>query len=184
MKASSPYACLFLVTLIASGCSYGTKPEAPALHDLGIVLSPLDDNMPRIPIDVSAPEWLRDTRIHYRQLHINPTVVKFYNLDRWIAPPSALIAKHFATIATREHVNLKIRLLDFEQRFESADRASSVLRFEIAVYRTDLNKTTAAKIFRFERANTRANAEGAVQAFAELTEEAVVAVSAWLAHLD
>lgn len=170
--------CLFV--LASAGCSFKTKPVAAALHDLGLVIPQSNDRPASLAVQVIAPEWLRDTRIHYRQTYVNPTVVKFYNLDRWIAQPAALLAKHFSSISLKESLIVKVRLLDFEQRFDAPKQAKSVLSFEVEAYKPNIKAPIARKMFYFEHTNTTANALGAVSSFAELTAESVLALSIWL----
>lgn len=170
--------CLFV--LASAGCSFKTKPVAAALHDLGLVIPQSNDRPASLAVQVIAPEWLRDTRIHYRQTYVNQTVVKFYNLDRWIAQPAALLAKHFSSIALKESLIVKVRLLDFEQRFDAPKQAKSVLSFEVEAYKPNIKAPIARKMFYFEHTNKTANALGAVSSFAELTAESVMALSIWL----
>ncbi len=172
-----------LVLLVLGGCGYKTKPDAAALHDLGLIMQRNGEQAGALHIEVSAPEWLRDTRIHYRQLYLTPTIVKFYNLDRWIAQPAALLAKHFTVIPVSETLTVRVRLLDFEQRFEAPLKARSVISFEAEVFKVGENLPIARKIFQYEQVNSTANALGAVNSFADLTRKAVAELASWLHSL-
>jgi hypothetical protein len=76
-----------------------------------------------------------------------------------------------------------VRLLDFEQRFDTPQQARSVVAFEVEVYKTNANAPIARKAFQFEQINISANALGAVNSFADLTEKAVSEMSAWFNSL-
>ncbi|WP_420538275.1 hypothetical protein [Methylotuvimicrobium alcaliphilum] len=165
-----------------SGCGYKTRPEGASLHDLGLIVQRNAEQAP-LHVEVTAPEWLRDTRIHYRQLYLTPTIVKFYNLDRWIAQPAALLAKHFAAIPVSEPLTVKVRLLDFEQRFDTPQQARSVVAFEVEVYKVNENAPIARKAFQFEQVNISANALGAVNSFSDLIRKAIIEMTAWLNSL-
>lgn len=182
MKISLISWCLIVLILI-SGCGYRTKPDGAALHDLGLIVQRNGEQAGALRVEVTAPEWLRDTRIHYRQLHLTPTIVKFYNLDRWIAQPAALLAKHFAEIPVSEPLTLRVRLLDFEQRFDAPSRARSIISFEAEAYKASESVPMARKIFQYEQPNLTANALGAVNSFADLTRNAVVELTDWLNSL-
>ena len=183
MKTSLIYGCIFMIVLSSGACSYKTRPDTAAMHDLGLLIKHSNEQFSALKVDVSAPEWLRDTRIHYRQLHINPTVVKFYNLDRWIAQPAALLAKHYSTISVNQSLSVKIHLMDFEQRFDGPKQARSVLSFEAEAYKPGERSPIARRVFHFEQVNNSADALGAVNSFAELTAESVISLSAWLNSL-
>lgn len=174
--------CLIMLMLI-SGCGYKTKPDGAALHDLGLIVQPNSGQAGALHVEVTAPEWLRDTRIHYRQLYLTPTIVKSYNLDRWIAQPAALLAKHFAAIPVSESLTVKVRLLDFEQRFDTPQQARSVVAFEVEVYKANEIAAIARKAFQFEQVNLSANALGAVNSFADLIGKAVIEMTTWLNSL-
>ncbi|MBE0435789.1 MAG: hypothetical protein IBX56_08305 [Methylomicrobium sp.] len=181
MKVSLTCLCLIMLMLI-SGCGYKTRPEGAALHDLGLIVQRNAEQAP-LHVEVTAPEWLRDTRIHYRQLYLTPTIVKFYNLDRWIAQPAALLAKHFAAIPVSEPLTVKVRLLDFEQRFDTPQQARSVVAFDVEVYKTNEIAPIARKAFQFEQVNISANALGAVNSFSDLIRKAIIEMTTWLNSL-
>ena len=168
-----------LVVLINSACSQ--QINSPALHDLGLVGLPIQtSNLPVATITVTAPEWLRDYRIHYRLLYNQPTQVRFYTLDRWLAPLPELFQERLQAGGLSFYFPLNIELLEFEQQFTSSQQASVVMHFNVQVYSNDHNQRINSKQFVLRQNSQSADAKGAVTAFANLSEQAILDLSTWL----
>ena len=170
--------------LFCSGCS--VSPKRPVLHDFG---SPIQSsaykngqgNKPSITVD--APTWLWDNRIRYRLLYSSPTQVGFYTLDLWIAPPPELFEQLLISGGKNRNYSLVIRLQEFEQQFDSHDRARVVLRFSVEAYAEGNNKNAGTQEFYLEQLTATPDATGAVSGFVKLTQQAADRIQSWLAGL-
>jgi cholesterol transport system auxiliary component len=176
---------ILLIPLImtAAGCSLGHRQQ-PALHDFGVPVSvPLGKQADNTLVTVNAPKWLMDTRIRYRLLYAAPTQVRFYTLDRWLAPPPELFEQQLAASGKILNYALHIRLLDFEQQFDAPDKARALLRFYVEAFASDNKILLAAQEISLEKVTQTADAAGAVSAFADLTRQAGDKIQDWLARL-
>lgn len=180
------YSSLLVLAIImaSAGCSVAPKQPQPALHDFGApYFGHVSGTSARSAVTVTAPKWLRDNRIRYRLLYAAPTRVRFYALDRWIAPPPELFEQHLiAGIKPLEYL-LRIRLMDFEQQFEAPDRARVVMRFYLEAYAPGSKRLLGAHEFHLQQATQTPDAAGAVTAFAELVRQAESGIQDWLAGL-
>lgn len=167
---------IFAFALMATACSQNVSP--PAQHDLGFSNNSAD-NSNAASITVTAPEWLRDYRIHYRLLYDNPTQVRFYTLDRWLAPLPELFQQRIRAAGAAHPFALEIELLEFEQQFTAPQQAQVVIRFNVLVY-DEAHKKMAGKQFALQQPAATADAKGAVTAFATLTQQAIREINAWL----
>jgi cholesterol transport system auxiliary component len=174
----------FFTLLFITGCSI--SPKQPVLHDFG---SPIQasaykngqGNKPSITVD--APTWLWDNRIRYRLLYSSPTQVGFYALDLWIAPPPELFEQLLISSGKNRNYSLVIRLQEFEQQFDSHDRARVVLRFSVEAHAEGNNKKVGTQEFYLERPTATPDAAGAVSGFVKLTQQAADRIQDWLAGL-
>jgi len=169
---------IFALTLLITACSQNIAP--PALHDLGLPGMAVN-NHTVTSINVTAPEWLRDYRIHYRLLYNNPTQVRFYTLDRWLAPLPELFQQRLLTGGIAYQNPLDIELLEFEQQFTIPEQARVVMRFNVLAYSANRRQLIAGKQFILQQTAPSADAQGAVTAFADLTRQAVDNINGWLA---
>lgn len=161
------------------GCSVTVKQ--PALHDFGLLVAD-DLQQGRALVTVNAPTWLWDNRIRYRLLFASPSQVRYYGLDRWIASPPELLEQQLRTIGKAQNYALIIRLQDFEQQFETPDRARVVMRFSVEAYSD--NKKIGAQEFYLQQPTKTPDAAGAISGFTDLTQQAVERIQVWLAGLS
>lgn len=172
------------IIMVSAGCGIAPKQRQPALHDFGApYFKNESERSSKSAVIVTAPKWLRDNRIRYRLLYADPTQVRFYAMDRWIAEPSELLEQQLIASIKSQGYLLNIHLLDFEQQFESSDRARVVMRFYLEVYALDDKRLLGAQEFRLEQATQTADASGAVTAFAELVRQAEDRIQTRLAEL-
>jgi cholesterol transport system auxiliary component len=170
---------VFFNALFFTGCTL--TPQQPAVHDFGISHpEPYNKLVTRPDISVEAPKWLQDNRIRYRLLYAEPTRVRFYTMDRWIAPPSELLEQRLKSGEINLKYPLIIRLLDFEQQFVAPQKAKAMMRFSAEAYTPDHQVMVHSREFRFEQETLTPDAEGAVNAFAELTSQASDRIRFWL----
>ncbi|EIC30691.1 MULTISPECIES: ABC-type transport auxiliary lipoprotein family protein [Methylomicrobium] len=176
------YRLLYAAGVLLLGCSETVR--VPALHDFGV--GPLPpaaagpQNAATAEIRVIAPKWLSDNRIRYRLLYDQPTRVRFYNLDQWIAPPPDLLRLHFSSGRLGPNYSLVIRLVNFEQQFEAPGSAFVLMHFSVEAFAADSKKKLGAREFVLRSGKISPDAQGAVQGFAELAERARQQVLDWL----
>jgi len=176
---------VFSALLSLSACSLlPSRPPSPALHDFGLGGKPsASQSAPWASVTVDAPEWLQSENIRYRLLYSDPTQVRFYAQDRWIAPPPALLMQRLGLAASGKGVTLKIKLLEFEQVFDGPQQARLLLAFRALAYRTGEESPTVEKVFQFSRPTPSADAKGAVTAVEGLVDGLSQALAAWLGEL-
>ncbi|MDP3589799.1 MAG: hypothetical protein Q8R54_04600 [Methylobacter sp.] len=173
------YLLIGWLAFISAGCSVPLKQ--PALHDFGLPVSAVVQG--RASVNVNAPTWLWDNRIRYRLLFASPSQVRFYGLDRWIASPPELFEQLLASSGKVQDYVLVIRLQDFEQQFDAADRARAVLQFSVEAHATDNNQVIATQEFHLEQATKTPDAAGAISGLTDLTQQAAGKIQDWLAGL-
>jgi cholesterol transport system auxiliary component len=174
-----------LLILAVSSCSILPKPPLSAVHDLGFP----DSNTPskntalsqQPPITVEVPNWLADNRIRYRLLFATPSQVRFYSLDRWIAPPSELF-EQLLNNSGKQWPNsvTTIQLQVFEQRFDAPGHAKVIMHFTATHTPTNNKQKLSKRDFYLQQPCPTPDAKGAVSAFALLTRQAVDKIQAWL----
>ena len=181
MKALLMTAMLFL---IASGCSIFPETKPSAVHDFGYPNSkPSSETSPstqQATVTVESPKWLTDTRIRYRMLYATPTQVRFYSLDRWIAPPSGLFEQLLNNSEKPWPTPISIQLQVFEQQFDSSNKAKVVMHFTAATIPDDNSHQSQKRDFNLQLPCPTPDAKGAVTGFNMLTKQAVDKVQAWV----
>lgn len=174
---------LLPMILVFAGCSI--TPRQPAMHDFGInQTEPVHKSLTQADITIDAPIWLRDNRIRYRLLYAKPTQVRFYTLDRWIAPPAEILEQQLESLGKALNKPMIIKLLEFEQQFESPSQSKVLMRLSVEAYSADHKIELGAEQFRFERWTDTPDAPGAVTAFSELTRQAADRIQTWLSELS
>jgi cholesterol transport system auxiliary component len=171
-----------LFVLMFNACSILPKPQS--VHDFGYANANLPDENTtqnqQTLITVEAPRWLADNRLRYRLLYAIPTQVRFYALDRWIAPPPELFQQ--LLIASGKHwlMPFIIHIDVFEQQFESTSQAKVVMHFTVTTVPVDTKKQSSTREFHLQQACPTPDARGAVTGFTALTKQAVDKIQVWL----
>jgi cholesterol transport system auxiliary component len=161
--------------LFLAGCSFFPPPAA--VHDFGYMQPTVSQTSViegfRPVITVEAPKWMYDKRIRYRFMYVDPTQIRFYTLDRWLASPpelfEQLIVANNQAIQHPLTVNLKV----FEQQFTVPGMAKVIVEFKVTQYTVDKDKVINEQDFKLEEPCATADARGAVKAFAVLVRKAV-----------
>ncbi len=177
--------CAVLLSVAACGVTLD-RPPHPALHDFGPT-STKEQNENRAhwsAVSVDAPEWLQDQRIQYRLLYANPTQVRFYAFDRWLAPPPELLAQRLSVVGGGGGYRLRIQFQQLEQVFDRPENAHVVMAFRANVWGPDADRSVAERVFRLRQATRTPNAAGAVEAFSRVIDRAITMLSDWSAELD
>lgn len=184
---------VLVFVFLNAGCS--TAARQPAIHDFGLTGSvsthegnPVaivrDAASPHGTVTVAAPSWLWDNRIRYRLLHREPTQVRFYGLDTWIAPPPELVEQMLESKLKALNYSLNIQLLEFEQQFDASDKARVVLRFSVDAFSGDKKQKIGTQEFHLERATITPDAAGAVRGFTDIVHQAAGRIQDWLVGLS
>lgn len=166
--------------VINAACSVPAKQ--PALHDFGRTLAS-SSQQAKVSLNVNAPTWLWDNRIRYRLLFTSPSEIRFYGQDRWIASPPELLEQYLTASSRNLDYTLLIRLQDFEQQFDSPDRARVVLRFSVEASAVDDKQRLMTQTFYLEQPTKTPDAAGAINGFTDLTRQAEQKIQAWLSRL-
>ena len=173
---------MFVLILSINSCSLLTSTPS-AVHDLGYPYSnapsETTDLPQHSPVTVEAPKWLSDNRIRYRLLYATPTQVRFYSLDRWIAPPSELFEQLLNNTDKLWLAPVNIKLQVFEQQFDAADKAKVVMQFTATTLPDDNKQLANKREFILQLPCPTPDAKGAVTGFNVLTKQAVDKVQAW-----
>jgi cholesterol transport system auxiliary component len=132
------FAALAAVALLAACSLIPPRAPPPVLRDFGAP-PPLADasaadlrrSLPA-PGIVSAVNWLDDTAIHYRFLYDEPTRVRRYAFNRWVAPPSEMLQARLRQLLIERDTapaepQLDLQLLRFEQIFDTPGHARALV---------------------------------------------------------
>lgn len=172
-------------SLLLAGCQVlPERPPLPAVHDFGP--PPSRHGGPPSPwmtVTVQAPEWLHDPMIRYRLLYAQPTQVRFYQLDRWVAPPPDLLAGRLAADRGTAGYELRIELQSFEQTFAQPDRSTVLLRWHAEAINPVNGFLAAERNFDLAQPTRSADAAGAVDGFSRVVDRAVSEVRDWMGAL-
>jgi cholesterol transport system auxiliary component len=162
---------ILMLLLAVPACSVlPERAPQPALHDFGAAVAAAP--APWSSIEVDAPDWLQTDRLQYRLLYANPTELRAYALDRWIAPPPALLEQRLKAERNGSGYRLRIELQAFEQVFDRSGSSHVTIRFRAET-------PTADKTFQLDQPTASPDAAGAVTAFAQLVERTVAVLRAW-----
>jgi cholesterol transport system auxiliary component len=172
-----------------SGCTVGLAPERPlqpVTHDFGPVIDRPREKTAGYgsQLAVEAPEWLQNNRIHYRLFYSDPTRVRSYALDRWLAPPPMLLAQRLSGgSGAAGGCRLRIQLKVFEQLFDRPESARVVMVFFARVQTPGTGRPVYEKAFQLSHSTISADAAGAVSGLALLVDDAGRRLRTWLAGL-
>ena len=171
-----------LIILLSAACSLTNKQ--PARHDFGLYTLPTGtQSLEKSEISIDSPAWLANECIQFRLLYSEPTRLRCYSLDQWIAPPSELFKQQLQTSMIPTKQRLQIQLLNFEQQFDSPKQARVVLAMVVNAYQPQSNHLIATQIFKLEQASASPDAAGAVLGFTQLTRQATDKIQQWLINL-
>lgn len=164
---------IIFILLLCSACSLPTKPNTNK-HDFGV----FNNATTKTDINITMPDWLYNSCIHYRLLYSSPTELRCYNLDEWIAPPSELL-KQYLSYKLNNNQRLVIELNEFEQQFDSKDTAKVIVSVMVSVYDKKTEQLLNSKRFKFSQ-TTEPNAKGAVLGFSKIIQIMNTEIQAWL----
>ena len=173
---------ILLAMFALCGCSLLPKPAD--LHDFGLpAVNPTiagDNPEQAATVTVEAPKWLYDNRIRYRLLYASSTQIRFYALDRWLAPPPELFEQLLTSSNLQSQHPVTVHLLEFEQHFSAPGQAKVLMAFTVDAKSAAKNLVEHRQEFRLQRPSPTPDARGAVAAFSSLTKEAAQQIQNWL----
>lgn len=175
-------AAAILALLFVSGCSLLPEPPPPpARHDFGPMRADASP-APWSEAEVTAPEWLQDSALHYRLLYANPTEIRAYTRDSWVAPPPVLLANRLNAGPRGGARRLTIHLRNFEQVFDRPGHSHVVMQFRAGLGPRAGGAPVAERDFRFEMTTPTGDAAGAFNQYPALIEKAMAALRDWALH--
>lgn len=172
-----------LLVLALSGCSV-LPPHAtlPQYHDFGPSAGVLPVRASVSVREVSAPAWIDNGDIQYRFLASAPTRLHAYATQRWIAPPSRLLAQwlreRLAPIDAPRY-ELSVELNRFEQDFDAAGSARAAIEVRVRISAAD-GTFVAARDFQ-DTVPTTPDVTGAVAGLAMLARHTSQNIADWAA---
>lgn len=168
-----------LLASTVAACVGGASKRLPVSHDLGPVNG---HRVAAVKVTVDAPVGLWDERIRYRLLYDDATAIRYYNLDRWEAPPPELIERYL-TLSGNRRVTVRIRLDRLEQQFERPGKSLVIMAMTVEARSVPDDRLLGVKTIALSQTAERADAAGAIAGFAELTERARNEIQRWLKAL-
>lgn len=176
--------------ILLAGCGLLPAPAAPpALHDFGPDPVTPSEPIASVAVAVTAPSWLAGTQIHYRLLHDEPTRLRAYAQNRWIAAPAELMQLRLQQLfgnplsiesrAAGQRDSLRVELLDFEQTFETAHSARVQLR-AVATLSNAAGGPVAERLFAIT-VPASPDVQGAVQGSAQAVDRLLGQIVQWTA---
>lgn len=170
-----------LILLLVSGCNI--LPKTADVHDFGVpvvtqVSRQTATRQPE-PITVDAAKWLYDKRIRYRLLYANPTQVRFYMQDKWLAPPPELFEQLLISSNLPSASPLTVSIDAFEQQFTAPGQANVLMHFTVTMP-TDKKNVSREFEFLLRQPCPTPDAKGAVAGFSTLAQAAVGKINTWI----
>lgn len=173
--------CTLAAALLA-GCSLLPKPPPPpVLHDFGPATSVPAASIVPAEAMVSAPAWLDGSAIYYRLLFSDPTQLRAYANNRWLAPPAELLQARLQTAFAGGHAGgyrLRVNLLDFEQEFASAQSAQVSVRAVAELQSLASGATVAQHLFAVS-VPASPDVQGAVLGASRAADGLLVQIEQW-----
>ena len=144
--------------------------------------------------DVEAPAALEGNAVLYRLAYADAQQLRPYAQARWTMPPGQLLRQRLREqLGQRRPVLLpadpvapgtlvlRLELEEFSHYFESAQGSSGLVRVRATLSRTGLPARTLAQTsLVVQKAATRADAAGGVQALAQASDALIAQLDAWV----
>ncbi|MFC7516334.1 ABC-type transport auxiliary lipoprotein family protein [Herbaspirillum sp. GCM10030257] len=200
VKSLTPFALAALL----SACAAVSRPDSPALYDLGPLRStgsatapgPALPALPPISVaEIGVPNWLDRPTIFYRLEYANGQQPRPYTQARWTMPPAQLLQQHLkariaqaggAVLSPTDGANnvpvLRIEVDTFIQNFTSPEQSTGKVGMRASVFKG--RSLLAQRSFHREAPAPSANADGGVRALAAASDAVIVDTMMWLGTLD
>ncbi|WP_332824685.1 ABC-type transport auxiliary lipoprotein family protein [Ramlibacter sp.] len=197
--------CLGLLSVLAACGALPDKPARQVVYDFGP--PPVGSVVPtpsRPALLLAAPEvnvTLESTAVLYRLAYDDAYQLRPYALARWSAPPGQLVSQRLRTVLSRDRavldetasaalaqrsrsvpLVLRVRLEEFNHRFDSASDSKGVLRLRCTLLENTPagERFVAQRSFDIEQPAPSADAAGGVRALTAATDAVARDIAAWL----
>lgn len=192
--------CVLLIVGLLGGCTLAPRPQVPvAVYDFG--LQHAHEGAPRINAsllvpDIAAPSWLDSPNISYRLAYANDARSRAYANSRWVAAPAALLSQRLrqciAAVNEKGAIDnwegaqadylVRMELQEFSQIFDSEQTSYAFIRMHVNLIRRPEGRLIAQQSFSVKREALKPNAEGAVKALTDASDELIDKLLDWLAR--
>lgn len=173
-----------------------TRPPV-AVYDFGLQHTheeALGINVSLLVPDIAAPTWLDSPDIIYRLAYANDARSRSYANSRWVAAPAALLSQRLRqSIAAvnekgvidnweraRADYLVRMELQEFSQVFDSEQTSSAFIRLHASLIRRPEGALIAQQSFTVKKEASSPNAEGAVKALTNASDELIGELLDWL----
>ena len=190
--------CALLFVGLLCGCTLAPQPRpSVAVYDFGLQHSPEDAprmNARLLVPDIAAPAWLDSPNINYRLAYANDARSRAYANSRWVAAPAALLSQRLrqcisainekGAIDNREGAQadylVRMELQEFSQVFDSEQASYALIRLHASLIRRPEGTLITQQSFTVKREAPKPNAEGAVKALTDASDELIDELLDWL----
>jgi cholesterol transport system auxiliary component len=189
-----------MVSVFLGGCISAPQPKPPdAVYDFGP--QPIHEDSKRIHAsllvtDIAAPSWLDSPDITYRLDYANETRHHAYANSRWVAAPEALLSQRLrqriAAVNDKGVIDshdgaqadylVRTELQEFIQVFSSEKSSYATIRLHASLIRLSERTLIAQRSFTVRRDTPSPNAEGAVKAFADASDDLFDELLGWISR--
>ncbi|HET7687014.1 MAG TPA: ABC-type transport auxiliary lipoprotein family protein [Candidatus Macondimonas sp.] len=170
------------------------RPPPAVPHDLGWLPPPTPIALEEIPVvAVESPPWLSESALRYRQAGSDPTALRRYPDDYWVAPPRELVldrlqqyllaSRHIAVRPNSPRYRLEVRLLRFEQE-QHGLRSEAIVSLQALLLDPRNRRQFASPAIEARVASPSPGAAGAVRGLGQATDQAIVELMGWLASVQ
>jgi hypothetical protein len=184
------------VSLLA-GCADwlpNRRPPPAVPHDLGWLPAPIPITLEEIPVvAVESPTWLSEPALRYRQAASNPTALRRYPDDYWVAPPRELLldrlqqyllaSRSAAARPNSPRYRLEVRLLRFEQE-QNGLRSEAIVSLQALLLDPRNRRQFASPAITTRVASPSLGAAGAVRGLGQAMDQAIIQLMNWLASVQ
>jgi ABC-type uncharacterized transport system auxiliary subunit len=188
---------IVMLVLLLTGCADwlpNRRPPPAVPHDLGWLPAPTPVALEEIPVvAVESPPWLSEPALRYRQAGSDPTALRRYPDDYWVAPPRELVldrlqqyllaSRHVAARPNSPRYRLEVRLLRFEQE-QNGLRSEAIVSLQALLLDPRNRRQFASPAIEARVASPSPGAAGAVRGLGQATDQAIVELMSWLASVQ
>lgn len=191
---------VLMVSVLLGGCISAPQPKSPvAIYDFGPQRVHEDSkriNASLLVPDIAAPSWLDSPVITYRLAYANEIRHHAYANSRWVAAPAALLGQRLrqritavsekGVIDSRDGAQadyvVRMELQEFIQVFYSEKSSYVTIQLRASVIRPPERTLIAQRSFTVRRVTPSPNAEGAVKALADASDDLIDELLDWISR--
>lgn len=183
--------------LTLTGCADllpNRRPPPAVPHDLGWLPAPTAITLEEIPVvAVESPPWLDEPALRYRQAGSDPTALRRYSDDYWVAPPRELLldrlqqyllaSRHVAARPNSPRYRLEVRLLRFEQE-QNGLHSEAIVSLQALLLDPRYRRQFASPAITARIDSPSPGAAGAVRGLGRATDQAITELLVWVARVQ